>query len=396
MKKSFIAILAFILIPAGEICHADLNKDLQGIRDQIKEKKSLLKKTKKVETTVSVELEKIQKSLRDKVEHLNSLSRDLKGVEAVLERNRKETEVVKEEAQRKREQIRQRLVSLYKAGEFSGARMFFSSESFPTIVENFRYMSSVLQYDRKLFDEYNTKIDRLKTLKSSLENDMARKEKIKVTMEVKRKEIEEETSRKAAYLQKVREEKKTYQASLKDLEANARRLQTMVERLEARSRKSYSKKNVQKPHVTGDQPLPPVPDKGFASQKGRLSIPVRGEIVSTFGRHKHPEFNSYTVSNGISIVAPAGAEIRPVYDGQVIFADYFKGYGNLVIVDHGGGFFTLYGHASRIIKKAGSLVTRNEVVASVGDVDSVRGPMLYFEIRYQGKPVDPLPWFRKI
>lgn len=395
MQKTLSAIIAGMLITAGGVCHADINRDLQGIRDQIKEKKSLLTKTRKVETKVSAELEKIQKNLREKTEHLNTLNRDLKGVEAVLERNRKETETVREDAERKRDQIRQRLVSLYKAGEFSGARMFFSSESFPAMAENFRYMGSVLQYDRKLFEEYNSKIDRLKALKSSLENDMARKEKIKASIQVKRKEIEDETSKKAAYLQKVREDKKTYQASLRELEANARRLQAMVERLEARSRKSYSKKHVQKPHVAGEQSLPPVPDRGFASQKGRLSVPVRGEIISTFGRHKHPDFNSYTVSNGISIAAPAGTDIHPVYDGQVIFADYFKGYGNLVIVDHGGGFFSLYGHASRILKKAGSMVTRNESIASVGDVDSTRGSMLYFEIRYQGKPVDPLPWLRK-
>ena len=123
-------------------------------------------------------------------------------------------------------------------------------------------------------------------------------------------------------------------------------------------------------------------------------MPARGEVVDNFGRHKHPEFNSYTVSNGISIAAPHGTEIRAVYEGQVIFADYFKGYGNMVIVDHGGGYFSLYAHAAKILKKVGTSVARNEVVASVGDTDSSHGSMLYFEIRYQGKPVDPATWVR--
>lgn len=137
-----------------------------------------------------------------------------------------------------------------------------------------------------------------------------------------------------------------------------------------------------------------MPDSGFGSQRGRLSLPTSGDIVGRFGRHKHPEFNSYTVSNGISIAAPAGSDIRSVYEGKVLFADYFKGYGNMIIIDHGGGFFSLYAHASRISKRVGAQVNRNEVVATVGDVDSPRGPMLYFEIRYQGRPVDPSPWFR--
>lgn len=168
----------------------------------------------------------------------------------------------------------------------------------------------------------------------------------------------------------------------------------MIERLEANSRKSYTAKPNKKRILGEREPLPPVVDKGFAAQRGRLATPVRGEIVGQFGRHKHPEFNSYTFSNGISIAAPQGSEIRSVFDGQVIFADYFKGYGNMVIIDHGGGYFSLYGHASRISKKVGSQVGRNDVIAGVGDLDSTRGPMLYFELRHQGKPIDPSPWFR--
>jgi septal ring factor EnvC (AmiA/AmiB activator) len=125
-----------------------------------------------------------------------------------------------------------------------------------------------------------------------------------------------------------------------------------------------------------------------------LSLPAAGPIVDRFGKHKHPEFNSFTFNNGITIAAPLNADIRSVYEGEVIFAEKFKGYGNMVIIDHGGGFFTLYAHAARIVKKVGSKVGKNEVVAHVGDTDSNRGAQLYFEIRYQGKPVDPGPWLQ--
>jgi murein hydrolase activator len=235
-------------------------------------------------------------------------------------------------------------------------------------------------------------LERLKLLKKTLEADVARKEKIRGRIESKKREIEAEKRDKTAYLVKIREEKKRYQASLKELEANARGLQVMVERLEARARKSYTGKKVQRGVHGGTSVV--VPDRGFGNLKGKLSLPVRGEIIEGFGRHKHPEFNSYTFSNGISVAAARGADVRAVYDGEVIFADYFKGYGNMIIVDHGGGFFSLYAHNSRILKKVGTKVSKNEVIASVGDVDSTRGPMLYFEIRYQGHPVDPTPWFR--
>jgi septal ring factor EnvC (AmiA/AmiB activator) len=96
----------------------------------------------------------------------------------------------------------------------------------------------------------------------------------------------------------------------------------------------------------------------------------------------------------MSIAAGNGSEIKSIYEGNVIFADYFKGYGNMIIIDHGGGYFSLYAHASKILKRVGAEVSRHETVATVGDGDSVKGPMLYFEIRHQGKPVDPAGWVR--
>jgi murein hydrolase activator len=393
-----IGLITFILIllaAEGSRC-ADINEQLRGINKEIREKKLLLKKNSKVETQVSGELVRISNNLKEKEASISSLEHDLKGVESVLQRTQQDIESVKVDADRKKQQIKMRLSSLYKVGEIGGVRVFFSSESFPQVVENIRYMQAVLNNDKGVFVEYNSRIGQLKSLKGSLEGDKERKERIRVSIETKKQEIEADKKEKAAYLTKLRENKNTYLASIKDLEVNARRLQTMVERLEARSRKSYTTKRVNKLNkpIVGSPSLPPISDKGFGSQKGRLSLPARGAIVGGFGRHKHPEFNSYTVSNGISIAAPQGADVRSVYEGQVIFADYFKGYGNMVIIDHGGGFYSLYAHAARIVKKVGTAVARNEVIAAVGDVDSSRGPMLYFEIRYQGKPVDPSPWFR--
>jgi len=388
-----INIFAFIILNVALSVTADVTEDLQGVRKEIKAKKLLLNKTKKVETQVSKELGRMEISLHEKEAGLVVLGRDLKEVENQLTRTQREADIVREDAERKKQQIRVRLSALYKAGELGNARMFFSSESFPQMVENLRFMRSIVQNDRRLFAEYNEKINRLRLLKGNLERDVLRKEKIKTSMESKKREIEAERKRKALYLVQVRADKKSYLASIKELETNARKLQAMVEKLEAKSRKGYTKKNKQG-GVVGYPALPAVPDKGFGSLKGHLTMPARGEIIGGFGRHKHPEFNSYTVSNGISIAAPTGADIHSVYDGQVIFADYFKGYGNMIIVDHGGGYFSLYAHASRILKKVGSPVGRNEIVASVGDTDSIRGAILYFEIRYQGKPVDPAPWFR--
>jgi septal ring factor EnvC (AmiA/AmiB activator) len=390
-----IACILLLLSLAGNAQGENPRDELKGVKQEIKAKKQLLTKTRKVEAVVSTELQEINRNLVQKEADLGRLDRDLKGVESSLDRTGREIVRVTDEANRKKQEIEHRLASLYKAGELGAVRMFFSAESFPQMAENIRYMRSILDNDKKIFAEYDQKIVELRKLKADLERDAAAKSRIKAGIAVKKLEIEEEKSKKAAYLIKVRQDRASYEKSLKELQANAARLQAMMERLEALSRRKLSSRH-EKPgsKLKPLAELPPVPDRGFASQKGRMSLPVRGEIVETYGKHKHPDFNSYTFSKGLSISAAAGNDIKSIYEGSVIFADYFKGYGNMVIIDHGGGYFSLYAHASKILKKVGADVARNETVATVGDSDSSRGSLLYFEIRHQGKPVDPAEWVR--
>ena len=385
-----------VLLLIAPLALAQNPKDeLSGVKREIKAQKQLITKTRKVEAVISTELQEILRNLEQKESDLGRLSRDLRGVESSLDRTGREIQKVTEEANRKRMEIERRLSSLYKAGEIGALRMLFSAESFPQLAENIRYMKSILENDKRIFVEYNQKIDQLKNLKADLERNALKKERIMTGIEQKKLEIEEEKSRKAAFLGKVRQDRKSYETSLKELQANASRLQAMITRLDALSRRKLPSRHG-KPgaRLKPLAELPPVPDRGFASQKGRMNLPVRGEILESYGKHKHPEFNSFTFSKGLSINASSGTEIKVIYEGTVIFADYFKGFGNMIVVDHGGGFFSLYAHASRLAKKVGAEVARHESIGVVGDIDSSKGSMLYFEIRHQGKPVDPAEWVR--
>jgi murein hydrolase activator len=394
MLRSALIILPLLMLFTGVVLASSPQDELRGVRREIREKQTLLKKTKKVEAAVSLELQEILKNLERKEAELKQLDRDLTTVEGAISRTQQEVARVTEEAQLKQRQIERRLTALYKAGELGAVRMFFSAESFPQMAENIRYMRSVLEHDKRIFAEYNQKLEELRQLKTRLVKDASRKERLKGTIASKKQEIEQEKQKKASYLSKVQGDRKSYERSIKVLQANAARLQNMMERLEAESRRRAFQKQAKPGNRKLPPELPPVPDRGFASQKGRMPMPVRGEVVEGFGKHKHPEFNSYTFTKGIFIAAAAGAEIKAIYEGTVIFADYFKGYGNMVIVDHGGGYFTLYAHASRISRKVGSEVKRGDTLALVGDVDSTRGPVLYFEVRHQGKPQDPSGWVR--
>ena len=133
----------------------------------------------------------------------------------------------------------------------------------------------------------------------------------------------------------------------------------------------------------------------FAKLKGRLIRPVEGKITKTFGKNRHPTFGTITYNNGVNIKAPAGAPIRAVATGKVEFVDWISGYGNCIILNHGGGYYTLYAHAAQIFVSPGRIVSQNEVIAEVGDSGSLNGYECHFEIRKSKDALNPMEWFRR-
>ena len=131
---------------------------------------------------------------------------------------------------------------------------------------------------------------------------------------------------------------------------------------------------------------------GFAQLRGRLPRPAAGPLQAGFGKVVNPRFRTVTVQNGIEIGAARGEPVRAVAPGQVVHAGWFKGYGNLVIVDHGDGFHTLVAHLESMSAAAGEEVAAGTLLGTVGDSGSLRGPYLHFELREKGRPVDPRPW----
>ncbi|HEY0838743.1 MAG TPA: peptidoglycan DD-metalloendopeptidase family protein, partial [Vulgatibacter sp.] len=134
---------------------------------------------------------------------------------------------------------------------------------------------------------------------------------------------------------------------------------------------------------------------GFAALRGSLLPPVEGAVVEVlFGKTLNARFHTEVHQNGLDLRAPKGAAVRAVAPGRVAFAASFRAYGNLAIVDHGGGFHTLYAHLDSFDVKEGDEVEAGRRIGRVGDTGSLKGAYLYFEIRDGAKPVDPLPWLR--
>ena len=143
--------------------------------------------------------------------------------------------------------------------------------------------------------------------------------------------------------------------------------------------------------------LPPsragsVRHSGFAALRGKLPHPADGPTEVGFGKVVNPRFNTVTIQKGIDVRAPLGAAVRAVAPGRVVHAGWFKGYGNLVIVDHGDGYHTLVAHLQSMSTAMGEEVEAGAPLGTVGETASLKGPYLYFEIREHGRSVDPGQW----
>src|SRR5262249_44719057 len=139
----------------------------------------------------------------------------------------------------------------------------------------------------------------------------------------------------------------------------------------------------------------PGPAIGLGRERGQLPWPAEGRVVTGFGRETHPRFGTETVRSGIDIEAPEGAPIRAVATGSVAYRGWLKGYGNLLVLDHGDGYYTLYAHASQILVEEGDQGKGGELAGRGGEPGSVEGPRLHFEVRYQSRAEDPQLWLRR-
>jgi len=191
----------------------------------------------------------------------------------------------------------------------------------------------------------------------------------------------------------VQDERAYHDRMVGELSEATRRLEAFIRDLQEKQRRAVAK--VPPP----SRPARPSPGDaptgaGFAALRGRLSWPADGRVVAEYGPQVNPRFGTKTFRNGIDIEATEGSNIAAVFPGHVVYTGWFRGYGNLIIVDHGGEYYTVYAHAADIRVTEGDEVKQGQLIGTVGDTGSLQGPRLYFEVRHEGKPQDPAQWLR--
>ncbi|HSO60286.1 MAG TPA: peptidoglycan DD-metalloendopeptidase family protein [Desulfobacterales bacterium] len=274
-----------------------------------------------------------------------------------------------------------RLVALYKVSSLGTAQLLASADSVAEFVQRRKALGQILAQDERAREALMAQQAELAELREHLERQQAEKRTRAGEYERQLASAGREKVNREQLLAQIRNRKELQLAAIDTLRQSARALDEQIGSL---GRRAVSGTD------GGHRPAKP-----FSDSKGLLLPPVKGKIVSLYGPFRDPQFNAPAFRSGIEIAADRGDPVQAVHSGKIIYASWFKGYGNVLIIDHGSNFYTVYAHLEDVFKSVDNPVEAREVVATVGDSGAMGTAGLYFELRHHGNPLDPLEWFKR-
>jgi septal ring factor EnvC (AmiA/AmiB activator) len=355
-------------------------QELERLQKEMESQKERLHRAGRKERSILTTLERIDREIQEGSAELSGQQRRLHDAEASLAEIEEANTATGQKLDHLKASYAARLRALYKLSRQGGyAPAMLSAESFPDAYKRMRYLEIIAEHDRAVIGRYRQTLELLTLRQKEIEDRRSDILARAVAMESKRGVLEDRRKKKADLLASVKHEKGTYEATLKDLEEATANLWAMI-RLGEREKKLSA---------------PSEPGAKAGGGRNRLPWPVEGRVLTRFGMQRHPEFGTMIYRRGIDITVRSGEDVHAVRSGQVAYADWYKGYGRLVIVDHGDGMYTMYGHLSQLAVVGGDQVKQGQVIGQAGDTGSLKGPRLYFEIRRNGVAEDPLLWLAK-
>ncbi|KXG77296.1 Murein DD-endopeptidase MepM [Fervidicola ferrireducens] len=357
--------------PAGASDLENLKNQQSKISKKIQEIRNSLIKVNAQKNNVVEELEAIEKDLQETQRELAATETQLKLTQQKLAVTQQELKKAEEEVKKQEDDLKTRLRAMYKAGPVDYLEVMLEATSFSDFLTRIDMVKRLLDYDKGLLMDYQAKKELVEKKKAELEAQrqaIARQYQIINTHRAKLASRQQDRQRLLAVLEEQRRE---YERQQDQLEEESRKIAEMIRQIQARSSKGYV--------GTGIFQWP---------------VPSSRNITSDYGWRVHPVYKSRRFHTGIDIGAPMGANVVAADDGEVIYAGYYGGYGNTIIVDHGGGISTLYAHLSKILVGEGQSVKRGERIGLVGSTGISTGPHLHFEVRKDGQHVSPWNWVK--
>jgi len=378
--------------------------ELEALKQRLQSLQREFRAAEEHRTEATDELRQSERSISEAVRQLRQLEQDQRQANAELGALQEESAATEKRIEQQQASLNDALRAAHQRGQGDALRLMLSGKDPNQTARDLRYLTSLSRAQLALIESLRANLDRLEQLKIEASNkttvlaelhDARLKEQKKLQSE--RHEREQVLSRLSAQIKKQRSEIAT-------LKRDEQRMTQLVERLNrlvaekaarekaAKSGKAPAKSAAGRPlGVNTRTPEPFQTDKPFSRLKGSLSLPVKGELLNRFGAPREEGGVSW---KGLFIRATPGSVVKAIAAGQVVFSEWLRGFGNLIIVDHGEGYMSLYSNNESLYKQVGDPVQPGDAIATVGNSGGQSDNGLYFEMRHQSRPINPMHWVK--
>jgi len=357
------------------VAAATPQEEYRDIQKRMKEQKKKLDRAKKRESSTLTDLDRINRELNIVESRLRKYKAELKNTEENVARVETEISENKKTIEKYRDWIKRKLRVLHKHGQAPDMVMLFlSSDDISKLMRSGKALQQVTLYENKVLNILKENLAQLRMREKRLTELRARLMKQRAQVKEEEEVLAANKKEKEMLLVSIKQEKSSHAKMLEELKTASKRILKIIR--EAEEREKFA-------------------GTGFSKLKGKLPWPLEGKVAIPYGSQLDPRFNTPIFRSGAYFKPIKDTSAKAVYHGKVVFAEWFKGYGQLVIINHGEGYHTLYGSLSEIFTKVGDIIKVNQVIGRVGDSGVLNAPSLYFELRYKGKPLNPLQWLKR-
>ena len=364
------------------------NKAINALKNEIEQLRSKIKKTESRERSTASRISSLDEEIALTSRLVQSLKREEKKTRSRITRLKEDLLKNENELEILRVRYEQRVVNSYLKGRITDLERVFSSTTWRQAMYRTHYLKIISDIEKKMTKQIEKLLIGISQQKLELEaalreNLILKRDKEKQVSSYRNMRINREQE-----LSRIRFDKKAMALYVNEKEAGLKQLENIIKKiLEDRARFEREERIRQQQQA--------LKTKSFSALKGRLPWPANGRIIAKFGRKWNPKLKTTTENPGIDIKGQPGSAIRAIIGGVVTTITYIRGYGTTIIIDHGGGFYTVYSHVTNIQTNVDSEVRNGDVIAYMGDSGSINGSKLHFEIWGKGQKLNPELWLSK-
>ena len=394
-RQIIVFLLTFQGLILSQRTQPDFQKELESQNSAIQSLKDEINATKKrIQSEGRKEKSSVRRvsNLSEEISLLQQLLKEIKKEEKLLvadiSRSERKIGESEEELDTLRTRYARRLSTIYKKGQISNLEKILSSTSWRQAIYRTKYLKIISEIDQKIHDTIRSLLIQIGRQKLELEAVLRKKRRLKRDREKTLASVRSKKKKEQRELVKIRKSQKDLKVYLTEKQAGVKQLEDIIKKIQEDFARSEREERIRKQQMV-------LKSKEFPILKGKLQWPAEGRVVTKFGRQWNPKLKTTTENPGIDIKGKPGSQIRSVLGGVVTTITFIRGFGTTIIIDHGGGFYTVYSHVTNVETNEDSQVRSGDVIAYMGDSGSINGSQLHFEIWGQGKKLNPEYWLTR-